>query len=72
MTTLSDIMRALDAAVTAGEAAAAAMDSDQPFAAVLRRECQLGTARHRAARDMLKAALLASGKRLTTGEQVGL
>ena len=69
----ADIQLALDAAVAAGEDAEFSLGlSETPFAAVLRRECQLGTARHRAARDMLKAAMLATGKRLTTGEQEGL
>lgn len=65
MTSLNDILDALDAAVRAGEAAgdAIATCSDDPFARVLLMQTRLATGKHRESRDMLKAAILEAGKR---------
>ena len=61
--TLHDILAALDAAVRAGEAACAALSGhDDPFARLLLQKAQSGTAQHRDARDMLRAAILQTKK----------
>lgn len=63
MTTLPDILAALDAAVRAGEAACAALAGhDAPFARMLLQKSLTGTAQHRDARDMLRAAILQTKK----------
>jgi len=65
MTTLKDILAALQAAVRAGELAGdcIADHSGDPFARILLQQTRLATARHRESRDMLKAAIIASKKK---------
>ena len=65
MTTLKDILTALQAAVRAGEAAGdcIAHHSGDPFARILLQQTRLATARHRESRDMLRAAILATKKK---------
>jgi hypothetical protein len=65
MTTLKDILAALQAAVRAGEAAGdlIADHSGDPFARILLQQTRLATARHRESRDMLRAAIIASKKK---------
>jgi hypothetical protein len=63
MTTLPDILATLDAAVRAGEAACAALAwHDAPAARLLLQKAQIGTAQHRDARDILRAAILHAKK----------
>ena len=81
MSTLKDILTALQAAVRAGEAAGdcIADHSGDPFARILLQQTRLATARHRESRDLLRAAILATKKKkqnslanpLTTPEQCG-
>ena len=65
MTTLKDILTALQAAVRAGEAAGdcIADHSGDTFARILLQQTRLATARHRESRDMLRAAILATKKK---------
>jgi len=65
MTTLKDILAALQAAVRAGELAGdcIADHSGDPFARILLHQTRLATARHRESRDMLKAAIIATKKK---------
>jgi hypothetical protein len=65
MSSLKDILAALQAAVRAGEAAGdcIAGHSGDPFARILLQQTRLATARHRESRDMLKAAIIASKKK---------
>jgi len=65
MSTLKDILTALQAAVRAGEAVGdlIADHSADPFARILLQQTRLATARHRESRDMLKAAIIASKKK---------
>ena len=65
MSSLKDILTALQAAVRAGEAAADSIadHSGDPFARILLQQTRLATARHRESRDMLRAAILATKKR---------
>jgi len=65
MSSLKDILAALQAAVRAGEAAGdcIADHSGDPFARILLQQTRLATARHRESRDMLKAAIIASKKK---------
>jgi len=81
MSSLKDILAALQAAVRAGEAAGdlIADHAADPFARILLQQTRLATARHRESRDMLRAAILATKKKkqticpnpLTTSEQRG-
>jgi len=68
MSSLKDILAALQAAVRAGEAAGdlIADHSGDPFARILLQQTRLATARHRESRDMLKAAILATKKKKQT------
>jgi len=65
MSSLKDILTALQAAVRAGEAASdcIADHAADPFARILLQQTRLATARHRESRDMLKAAILATKKK---------
>lgn len=65
MSSLKDILAALQAAVRAGEQAGdcIADHSGDPFARILLQQTRLATARHRESRDMLKAAIIASKKK---------
>jgi hypothetical protein len=65
MSSLKDILSALQAAVRAGELAGdcIADHSGDPFARILLQQTRLATARHRESRDMLKAAIIASKKK---------
>ena len=73
MTTLPDILAALDAAVRAGEAACATLAGhDDPFARLLLQKSLTGTAQHRDARDMLRAAILQTTKRAVDNRQTSL
>lgn len=65
MSSLKDILAALQAAVRAGELAGdcIADHSGDPFARILLQQTRLATARHRESRDMLKAAIIASKKK---------
>ena len=65
MSSLKDILTALQAAVRAGEAAGdcIADHSGDPFARILLQQTRLATARHRESRDMLRAAILATKKK---------
>ena len=65
MSTLKDILTALQAAVRAGEAAGdcIADHSGDPFARILLQQTRLATARHRESRDLLRAAILATKKK---------
>jgi hypothetical protein len=65
MSSLKDILAALQAAVRAGEAAGdcIADHSGDPFARILLQQTRLATARHRESRDMLRAAIIASKKK---------
>jgi hypothetical protein len=65
MSTLKEILTALQAAVRAGEAAGdcIADHSGDPFARILLQQTRLATARHRESRDMLRAAIIASKKK---------
>ena len=65
MSSLKDILTALQAAVRAGELAGdcIADHSGDPFARILLQQTRLATARHRESRDMLKAAIIASKKK---------
>jgi len=67
MSSLKDILTALQAAVRAGEAAGdcIADHSGDPFARILLQQTRLATARHRESRDMLRAAILATKKKQT-------
>ena len=81
MSSLKDILTALQAAVRAGEAAADSISdhAGDPFARILLQQTRLATARHRESMDMLRAAILATKKKkqsilphpLTTREQRG-
>jgi hypothetical protein len=68
MSTLKDILTALQAAVRAGEAASdlVAEHAGDPFARILLQQTRLATARHRESRDMLRAAILATKKKKQT------
>jgi len=68
MTTLKDILAALQAAVRAGELAGdcIADHSGDPFARILLQQTRLATGKHRESRDMLRAAILASKKKKQT------
>jgi len=68
MSSLKDILAALQAAVRAGELAGdcIADHSGDPFARILLQQTRLATARHRESRDMLRAAILASKKKKQT------
>jgi len=65
MTSLKDILIALDIAVQAGNSASdlIADHSADPFARILLQQTRLATARHRESRDLLKAAIIASKKK---------
>jgi hypothetical protein len=65
MSSLKDILAALQAAVRAGEAVGdlIADHSGDPFARILLQQTRLATARHRESRDMLRAAIIASKKK---------
>jgi len=65
MSSLKDILTALQGAVRAGELAGdcIADHSGDPFARILLQQTRLATARHRESRDMLKAAIIASKKK---------
>jgi hypothetical protein len=65
MSSLKDILAALQAAVRAGELAGdcIADHSGDPFARILLQQTRLATARHRESRDMLRAAIIASKKK---------
>lgn len=65
MSSLKDILTALQAAVRAGELAGdcIADHSGDPFARILLQQTRLATARHRESRDMLRAAILATKKK---------
>ena len=65
MSSLKDILTALQAAVRAGELAGdcIADHSGDPFARILLQQTRLATARHRESRDMLKAAIIATKKK---------
>jgi len=65
MSSLKDILAALQAAVRAGELAGdcIADHSGDPFARILLQQTRLATARHRESRDMLRAAILATKKK---------
>jgi hypothetical protein len=65
MSSLKDILTALQAAVRAGEAAGdcIADHSGDPFARILLQQTRLATAKHRESRDMLKAAIIATKKK---------
>jgi len=65
MSSLKDILTALQAAVRAGEAVGdlIADHSGDPFARILLQQTRLATARHRESRDMLRAAIIASKKK---------
>jgi len=65
VSSLKDILAALQAAVRAGEDAGdcIADHSGDPFARILLQQTRLATARHRESRDMLKAAIIASKKK---------
>ena len=65
MSSLKDILTALQAAVRAGEAAADSISdhAGDPFARILLQQTRLATARHRESRDMLRAAILATKKK---------
>ena len=65
MSSLKDILTALQAAVRAGEAAGdcIADHSGDPFARILLQQTRLATARHRESRDLLRAAILATKKK---------
>jgi hypothetical protein len=65
---LETILALLDAAVRAGEAAgdALAEHDKTPFARLLLQKARVGTSQLREGRDCLRAAMLESGKRLTT------
>ena len=65
MSSLKDILTALQAAVRAGEAAADSISDHaaDPFARILLQQTRLATARHRESRDMLRAAILATKKK---------
>ena len=81
MSSLKDILTALQAAVRAGEAAADSISdhAGDPFARILLQQTRLATARHRESRDMLRAAILATKKKkqnslanpLTTPKECG-
>ena len=68
MSSLKDILAALQAAVRAGEAAGdlIADHAADPFARILLQQTRLATARHRESRDMLRAAILATKKKKQT------
>jgi len=68
MSSLKDILTALQAAVRAGELAGdcIADHSGDPFARILLQQTRLATARHRESWDMLKAAIIASKKKKQT------
>jgi hypothetical protein len=68
VTTLSDILALLNAAVRAGEEAGDALaDHDTtPFARLLLQKVRVGTSQHREARDCLRAAMLEAGKKSET------
>jgi len=68
MSSLKDILTALQAAVRAGELAGdcIADHSGDPFARILLQQTRLATARHRESRDMLKAAIIATKKKKQT------
>jgi hypothetical protein len=68
MSSLKDILTALQAAVRAGELAGdcIADHSGDPFARILLQQTRLATARHRESRDMLRAAIIASKKKKQT------
>jgi hypothetical protein len=65
MSSLKDILTALQAAVRAGEMAGdcIADHSGDPFARILLQQTRLATARHRESRDMLRAAIIATKKK---------
>jgi len=65
MSSLKDILAALQAAVRAGEAAGdlIADHAADPFARILLQQTRLATARHRESRDMLRAAIFATKKK---------
>lgn len=65
MSTLKDILTALQAAVRAGEAAGdlIAEHAGDPFARILLQQTRLATGKHRESRDLLKAAIIASKKK---------
>ena len=65
MSSLKDILAALQTAVRAGEAAGdcIADHSGDPFARILLQQTRLATARHRESRDMLRSAIIASKKK---------
>jgi hypothetical protein len=65
MSSLKDILAALQAAVRAGEAAGDCISdhSGDPFARILLQQTRLATARHRESRDMLRAAIIATKKK---------
>ena len=68
---IDSIRRSLHDAVLAANAACFALSrSDAPFARVLLREAQEGTAKLRNSRDMLAAALLEVGKNTTKTTQI--
>ena len=70
MSDLASILAALDAAVRAGEAACATLSGhDDPFARLLLQKSLTGTAQHRDARDMLRAAILQTTKRAVDNRQ---
>jgi len=68
MSSLKDILTALQAAVRAGEAAGdcIADHASDPFARILLQQTRLATARHRESRDMLRAAIIATKKKKQT------
>ncbi len=65
MTTLKDILAALQAAVKAGNAASDAIASHaaNPFAVMLLQRIRLATAEYRKSRDELKVAMIAINKK---------
>ena len=68
---LKDILASLDSAVRAGEAACATLAGhDDPFARLLLQKSLTGTAQHRDARDMLRAAILQTKKLPVDNRQI--